>query len=309
MSTPTPVLPLRPRGDAEYGPVLLVVLAVVSVQVGGAFAATLLPSLGVLGTTALRLVIAGVILGLVVRPRLRGRTAGDWRAVLAFAAALALMNTTFYGSLTRLDIGVAVTIEFAGPLLMSAVLSRTGRDLAAVAAAAAGVVLVSGAWRLVAGGEAIDPVGALLAATAGACWCGYILTSARVGRRFEGLDGIALALLLGSVVVAPLGIWSAGSRLLEPGLLAVGLGVALASSAIPYSLELVALRRLSPAVFGVLLSLEPAAAAGAGMVVLQQWLDPLQLVGIALVVVASVVIMARPRKPAASPRNEPGPAA
>lgn len=297
MSTPTPILPLRPRGATEFGPVALVVVAVLSVQVGGAFAATLLPALGVLGTTALRLVIAGVLLALATRPRLSGRTAGDWRAVLVFAAALTLMNAFFYGSLTRLDIGVAVTIEFTGPLLMSAVLSRSRRDLLAVLAAAAGVVLVSGGWRLLAG----DPLGALLAALAGACWCGYILASARVGQRFAGLDGIALAMLLGAVVMAPLGVWSAGSRLLEPELLVVGLLVALASSAIPYSLELVALRRLTPGVFGVLLSLEPAAAAGAGVVVLGQWMEPLQVLGVSLVVLASVVIMAHPRR-----RAEPG---
>lgn len=301
MSTPTPILPLRPRGATQYGPVALVVVAVLSVQVGGAFAATLLPSLGVLGTTALRLVIAGVLLALATRPRLSGRTAGDWRAVLVFAAALTLMNAFFYGSLTRLDIGVAVTIEFTGPLLMSAVLSRSRRDLLAVLAAAAGVVLVSGGWRLLAGGEAVDPLGALLAALAGACWCGYILASARVGQRFAGLDGIALAMLLGAVVMAPLGVWSAGSRLLEPELLVVGLLVALASSAIPYSLELVALRRLTPGVFGVLLSLEPAAAAGAGVVVLGQWMEPLQVLGVSLVVLASVVIMSHPRR-----RAEPG---
>ncbi|WP_462417623.1 EamA family transporter [Kytococcus sp. Marseille-QA3725] len=226
MSTPTPVLPLRPRAGGSAGPAALVLVAVLSVQFGGAFAATLLPQTGVPGTTALRLGLAALLLGLVVRPRVRGRTTDDWRSVGLFALAMTLMNLLFYASLERLPIGVAVTIEFTGPLLMSAVLSRAARDLVAVAAAAAGVVLVSGAWQVLAGGEAVDPLGALLAALAGACWCGYILASARAGQRFDGLDGIALALVIGAVLVVPWGVWSAGSRLLDPHLLGIGLVVA-----------------------------------------------------------------------------------
>lgn len=296
-------LPRTARTGSDLGPVAMVLAAVVSVQVGGAFAATLLPTVGVVGTTALRLTLAGLLLVAAARPTLRGRSAADWRAVVAFAVAMTAMNLFFYASLDRLPIGVAVTIEFTGPLVMSAVLSRTRRDLLAVAAAATGVVLVSGAWAVVAGGQGVDPLGALLAALAGACWCGYILTSARVGRHFTGLDGVALAMVLGALVLAPAGIATAGSTLLDPHVLLVGLGVSLASSAVPYSLELVALRRLAPGVFGVLLSLEPAAAAAAGAVVLGQGLRGPQLLGIALVVAASVVVMSR-RRPASPAPGE-----
>ncbi|SNC59452.1 inner membrane transporter RhtA [Kytococcus aerolatus] len=286
--TPTPALPAHPT---PLGPVGLVLLAVASVQVGGAFAATLLPTLGVLGTTALRLGLAAAVLLAVARPSLAGRTRQDWSAVLLFAAAMTLMNTAFYGSLTRLPLGVAVTIEFTGPLVMSAVLSRTRRDLLAVLAAAAGVLLVSGALRVLLGGTPVDPLGVLLAALAGACWCGYILTSARTGQHFAGLDGVAIAMGVGAVVLLPWGLPALGTALGRPELFATALGVALASSAIPYSLELVALRRLPARVFGVLLSLEPAAAAAAGAVVLGQALRSDQLVGTTLVVLASVVVM------------------
>ncbi|OFS06128.1 EamA family transporter [Kytococcus schroeteri] len=299
-------LPRTARTGSDLGPVGMVLAAVVSVQVGGAFAATLLPTVGVVGTTALRLTLAGLLLVAAARPTLRGRSAADWRAVAAFAVAMTAMNLFFYASLDRLPIGVAVTIEFTGPLVMSAVLSRTRRDLLAVAAAATGVVLVSGAWAVVAGGQGVDPLGALLAALAGACWCGYILTSARVGRHFTGLDGVALAMVLGALVLAPAGIATAGSTLLDPHVLLVGLGVSLASSAVPYSLELVALRRLAPGVFGVLLSLEPAAAAAAGAVVLGQGLRGPQLLGIALVVAASIIVMSRPRRGARPAGAEPG---
>lgn len=305
MSTPSPVLPLQPRGQTHLGPVLLVIVSILSVQLGGAFASTLLPQAGILGTTALRLTFAGLVLMPLVRPRLAGRTSADWRAVALFALVMALMNLTFYASLARLPIGVAVTIEFTGPLVMSAVLSRTRKDLLAVLAAAVGVVLVSGAWRVLLGGQGVDPLGALLAATAGACWCGYILASARVGQRFTGLDGIALAMGLCAVVFAPLGVWDAGSALLDPHLLGVGLLVAMASSAVPYSLELLALRHLSPQVFGVLLSLEPAAASAAGAVVLGQMLDAAQWAGALCVMGASVAIMARPRRGARPAGAEP----
>lgn len=295
--------PDRP-GRVVPSPVVLVLLAVVSVQFGGALAATLLPLVGVFGSVALRLGLATLMLWVFVRPRLRGRSRQDWLVVSLFALALTAMNLTFYGSLTRLPIGVAVTIEFLGPLALAAVLSRRPRDVVAVLSALVGVVLISEAlgtpWA------ELDLLGLGLAAAAGACWAAYIILSRRTGARFEGLDGIALCMAIGAVLCVPVGLVTAGAALWQPDALVRGLGIALLSSAIPYSLELLALRRLAPGTFGVLLSLEPAAAALAGLLVLGQVLAPVQLLGMLLVVAASVVVLGRPRPGRTDAGADPG---
>ena len=275
-----------PRTSAVPAP-LLVLAAVVSVQFGGALAATLVPVIGAPGSVTLRLIFAALVLGAVARPRLRGHTRRAWLTVAAFGLALGLMNLAFYASLVRLPIGVAVTIEFLGPLTLATVLSRRVRDLGAVVAAGLGVVLISQALSVPL--ASLDWVGLGLAAAAGACWAAYILLSGRTGAQFESLDGLALAMGVALVVVAPFGLTTAPQWTAE--VVAKGLGIALLSSVLPYSLELVALRRLSARVFGILLSLEPAAAALAGLLVLGQRLTPTQLVGMALVVLASALVM------------------
>lgn len=278
---------------------LLVLAAIVSVQFGGALAATLVPLVGAAGSVALRLVLAAAVLLAVARPRLRGRTRADWLTVCAFALVLGLMNLAFYSSLALLPLGVAVTIEFVGPLVLATVLSRRLRDLVAVAVAALGVVLISGA--LTVPWDELEVPGILLALTAGACWAAYILLSARTGTRFAQLDGLAIAMAIAALVVAPLGLATAGSALLSWDALWRGAGIALLSSVLPYSLELIALRRLSAQVFGVLLSLEPAVAALAGLVVLGQRLTRPQLVGLACVMAASALVLGtRERSPVPS---------
>jgi inner membrane transporter RhtA len=266
---------------------LLVLGGVVSVQFGGALAATLVPRIGAPGSVLLRLLFATLILCAVARPALRGGSRSDWVTVGLFGAALAAMNSAFYASLAHLPIGVAVTIEFLGPLTLAAVLSRRVRDLVAVVAAGLGVALVSG----VLGSEwgRFEPIGIVFAATAGAMWAAYIVLSQRTGRAFAGLDGLALALVVSTVLVAPLGLSSAARWTAAD----VGLGFAIAvlSSVLPYSLELVALRHLAQHVFGILLSLEPAVAALAGFVVLDQVLDAGQVAGMALVVAASAIVL------------------
>ena len=268
---------------------LLVVAAVVSVQFGGALAATLVPRVGPAGSVALRLVIAAAVLLAAARPRISGHDRAAWATVTGFALSLGLMNLCFYASLARLPIGVAVTIEFLGPLLLATSLSRRRLDLLAVTAAGLGVLLISGAldtdWA------ALDLAGLGLAAAAGACWAAYIVLSGRTGARFAQLDGLAIAMALAALLVAPLGLATAGRALLAPDVLWRGAGVAILSSVLPYSLELMALRRLSAQVFGILLSLEPAVAALAGRLVLGQQLRGLQLAGMALVVGASAVVM------------------
>lgn len=286
----------RPGGNGltaslQGHPVLLVLMAVLSVQFGGALAATLLPLVGVPGSVLLRILLAAVIMVAVVRPRWRGRTRADWATVILFALALTSMNLCFYASLERLPIGVAVTIEFLGPLILAAATSRRVRDGLAVLLALTGVLLISEA--LTAPWAEMDLLGIGLAAAAGAFWAAYIVLSGRTGARFEGLDGMAIALVVGAAVLLPWGVLSAGTALLDAEVLLRGLGIALLSSAIPYSLELLALRRLSAGVFGVLLSLEPAAAALAGLLVLAQTLELLQVAGIAMVVSASIVVLGR----------------
>jgi len=266
---------------------LLVLAGIVSVQFGGALAATLIPHIGAAGSVTMRLLFASVILCAVVRPRLRGYSAAAWRTVILFGLALGLMNFAFYGSLAHLPIGVAVTIEFIGPLLLSAVLSRRPSDYVAVAGAAVGVVLISEALHVPL--DQLSWAGILLALTAGACWAAYIILSGRTGAAFPKLDGLAIAMLIATCFVAPFGLATVGDW--SAPLLAKGLGIAVLSSLLPYSLELIALRRMSAAVFGILLSLEPACAALAGLLVLGQRLHVWQLLGMALVVGASILIM------------------
>lgn len=264
-----------------------------SVQFGGALAATLVPRIGAVGSVLLRLSFAMVILCAVVRPRLRGRSRRAWVTVVLFGLALAAMNTAFYSSLAYLPIGVAVTVEFLGPLTLAAVLSRRPRDVAAVLAAGLGVALVSGATG--ASWGRFEPIGLFWAAVAGAMWAAYIVLSQRTGTLFTGLDGLALALVVSTAVVTPFGLSSVERW--TPEIVGLGLGIAVLSTVLPYSLELMALRHLSQSIFGILLSLEPAVAALAGLVVLDQVLDRGQVLGLFLVVIASALVLSAKTKP------------
>lgn len=288
---------MPPRTARAPAP-LLVLLAVLSVQFGGALAATLVPAIGAAGSVTLRLLIGTLILLAVARPELRGHGRHRWRTVVLFGLTLGSMNWAFYASLGRLPIGVAVTIEFAGPLALTVALSRRVVDVLAAGAAALGVLLISHIFTEPLAD--LDLLGLGLAALAGACWAGYIVLSKRTGAAFSQLDGLALAMVFATALVAPFGLGSAGQWTAE--VLLKGLGIAVLSSVLPYSLELLALRRLDPRVFGVLLSLEPAVAALAGFVVLAQRLSAPQLLGMTLVVAASAVVMGSGRagEPAAA---------
>jgi inner membrane transporter RhtA len=261
--------------------VALVVAAVTSLQFGAGFAVTLFDELGPAGAAFLRLAIAAAVLVAIWRPRLSGHPRADLRVAALFGLTLGLMNAAIYAAMDRIPLGIAVTIEFAGPLAVAVAGSRRALDLLWVALAAAGIVLLAGP-----AGD-LDTAGVVFALLAGALWAAYILLSARTGRLFPGGSGLAIAMVVGAVVLAPAGIAQAGTELFEPELLAAGAAVALASSVIPYSLELEALRRLPARVFGVLMSLEPAVAALAGLVVLGQALGGVEWAAVALVVVAS----------------------
>lgn len=265
-------------------PVLLVLGGIGSVQFGAAFASKLFDQAGPGGVVFLRLLLSAAILLAVARPTLRGRTRGDLLAVLAFGLVLGAMNWSFYEALHRLPLGAAVTIELTGPLAVAVGGSRRLLDGVWVVLAGGGVVLLA----LRGENEHVRTAGVVLALAAAACWAMYILLSQRVGRTFAQLDGLAIALGVGTLVVLPVGIVQGGDALLRPAVVAGGLGVALLSSLIPYSLELMALRRLTAYRFGLLMSLQPAVAALAGVVVLSQPLTVVLGVALVLVVAASV---------------------
>lgn len=274
--------PVAPR----VHPVALVLGGIVSVQFGGALAQTLIPVIGAGGSVVMRLLFATAILYAVFRPSWRGHSRAAWRTVILFGVALGLMNFTFYWSLAYLPIGVAVTIEFIGPLTLAAVMSRRFLDFVAVAAAAGGVLLISGTFHDL---GALPWQGIALALAAGGFWAAYIIFSGRTGAAFARLDGLVWAMIVATLVTLPFGIGSVTSW--TGGSLVKGLGIAVLSSVLPYSLELLALRSLAANVFGILLSLEPAFAALAGFLVLGQVLSGVQLLGMALVIAASALVL------------------
>ena len=265
--------------------------AVASVQFGSAVAATLFASVGPGGAVLLRLASATVMLLLLWRPRLRNRHRRELILAAAFGLVLAGMNLSFYHALHRIPLGIAVTIEFIGPLAVAIGGSRRPIDLVWVGLAAAGIVALARGQT-----HGLDVLGAALALIAGCLWGVYILLNARVGRAFERGTGLALAMCVATVVALPAGLLEGRGHLLEPRSLALGALVGLLSSAIPYSFENEALRRIAPSVFGVLMSLEPAMAAIAGLIVLGQSLSTRGVVGIALVVCASMGASRRTRE-------------
>jgi inner membrane transporter RhtA len=275
------------------------------VQFGAALATKLFQHVGPAGAVALRLVIAAIVLGVVsllthdrVRPK-RGLTASDAGVAIGFGLVLAGMNLSFYEAIARIPLGVAVTLEFTGPLALALAASRRWADGLWAMWAGAGVGLLG-----LGEGTRLDPAGVGLALLAGLFWIGYILLSKQTGRRFDSLSGLSMAMAVGAIAILPVGLVTGGSRLLLPDVLAVGTVVAVLSSVVPYSLELVALRRVTPRSFGVMLSLDPAVAAAAGFLVLGQRLNGREWAALALVVVANLgnSLLANPAALAATPQ-------
>jgi inner membrane transporter RhtA len=262
--------------------VWLVLAGIVSVQFGAAIAKDLFAIVPPTALVWLRLATLAAVLLVVARPRVRGRSRRDWLVVLGFGINLMVMNWAFYQSFARIPLGIAVTIEFLGPLAVALIGSRRPRDLVWVVLAAIGVALLGLAPAN------LNWAGVGFGLLAGLCWAFYILLSAKTGQHWPGVSGLALASLVGAGVLAPPAIAEAGATLLEPRVLLLGLAVGLLSSVIPYSLELTALRRITPRVFGILMSLEPAVAALAAVLLLSEFLTPVQWVAVACVVAASV---------------------
>jgi inner membrane transporter RhtA len=256
--------------------------SIVSVQSGAALATGLFDSIGPAGAVLLRAGFGALALLALMRGQLRPR---DWphRDVWLLGVSVAAVNLLFYAALDRLPLGITVTLEFVGPLGVALFGSRRRRDLAWALLAGVGIVLLSGGTE----GRGIDPLGVALALSAGVFWGAYILQSARVGALEPGIRGATLAALISTLLVAPFGIAQGGTELLIPSHLLVGAAVGVLSTAIPYTFEMEALRRLPQAVFGVLMSLEPAVAAAIGFLALSQDLAAREIVAIGLVVIAS----------------------
>lgn len=299
-------------GPGRLGPsgaVVLVIVGLACQEVGASLAVMLFPQVGPLGMVMLRLTFSALILLAIARPRVRGHSRRGWQAVILFGLVLLVMNGLFYLALERLPLGVTVTIEVLGPLTLSIVASRRASALVWAGLALVGVAALGGG-----GWDRLDLLGVLFALGAAVAWALYILASARVGREFPRLDGLALAMVVGAVLSLPFGITDAGAALLRWDLLAIGAAVAVLSSTVPYALELIALRRLPAAAFAILMSLGPATASVAGFLLLGQHLSLLEVVGIALVIAASIgAVWAASRGGAAAtpaPRDDepiPGP--
>ena len=267
-------------GGLSISPTALVLLGIVSVQVGSALAKQLFGAAGSFGTVALRLFFAATVLLLWWRPSLRMNRRA-WLVVIGYGVILGSMNLCFYLALERIPLGIAVTVEFLGPLTVALVASRRWLDVFWALLAGCGVVL------LMEGRGDLNLTGFLFALAAGTFWGLYILVGAALGRHTTGGNGLALGIAAAALVAVPFGAWEAGAALLQPWVLAAGFGVALLSSVIPYSLELEALRKMPPRVFGILMSLEPAMAALVGLVVLHESLHWSQWIAVMCVVAAS----------------------
>jgi inner membrane transporter RhtA len=270
--------------------------AVVSVQCGSAVATHIFTAVGPPGATLLRVGFGALILLGLWRPRPRQYSRHAYRDAVLFGLITAAMNLSFYSALDRIPLGIAVTLEFLGPLTLAVLGSRRPLDLLWVGFAAGGVLLLAPI-----GGHSIDPIGLLLALMAGTFWALYILFSARVGRSFTGGTGLAIALLAGGLALLPVGMLTAGPRLLDGRVLLVGLGVGLLSAVIPYSLEMEALRTIPTRLFGVLMSTEPAVGALVGLILLRQFLSLRAVAAIILIMAASIGATRTTTEPAVPP--------
>ena len=265
-------------------PVVLLLAAMVSIQTGAALAKGLFPAVGASGATALRLIFAAVMLGVVFRPWRGPMTWAEGRWIALYGVALGAMNLLFYMAIARIPLGVAVAVEFVGPLGVALMASRRRADFAWIGLAVAGLLLLAPRGG---GGAPLDPLGLGLALAAGACWGLYIIFGQRAGATHGG-RATALGMLAAALLAAPVGIVSAGPALLAPSVLGLALVVGLLSSAVPYTLEMAALQRLPTVTFGVFMSIEPALGALSGLVLLGERLTLVQGAAIAAIMAASI---------------------
>jgi inner membrane transporter RhtA len=285
---------VRPAADSRAAPAVgLVLLAIVSIQCGAAIAISIFDRVGFAGAVLLRNALAIPVLWALWRPSLAGRTRNDLWLAVEFGVALGVMNLSIYAALDRIPLGVAVTVEFLGPLAVAVFTGRGPLSLLWAAMAALGVVALAGPF----GGEA-DLLGIAFAAVAAVCWAAYILLGGRLGGVFPGATGLTIGVVIATLIQLPAGLAAGGTELVAPGVLGAAFAVAMLSTVIPYASEIEALRWIPPSPFGVLMSLEPAVAALVGFVALDQGLAAGELVGMALVVAASIGAVRTARIPA-----------
>jgi inner membrane transporter RhtA len=270
-----------------YQPVLLVLGSMLSLQFGAAIATHLFDDVGATGASALRLGLAAAVLLAWSRPDVRSWTPDRRRSVVLLGLSMAVMNFAFYEAVSRLPLGAAITIEFLGPLGLAVVLTRRWRELVFVALALAGVVLLAFGQHGSAAG-ALDPVGVAAALVAALFWACYILAGSRLATTEPGIGSLAGACTVAAVVVVPIGIGTHGEDLLDLRVLALGLAMAVLASVVPYSFELRALERMAKRTFSILVALEPAVGAFVGVVLLDQHLGAVSLIGVAMVVAAGI---------------------
>jgi inner membrane transporter RhtA len=281
----------REQRTTVAGAVTSATVAMVSFQVGATFAKQLIPSLGSPGTTALRLGLSALLLLVLQRPWRSVPARSAWPMLLAYGVSLGVMNSVFYLALRTIPLGIAVAIEFVGPLAVAVYASRRRVDYLWVALAIVGLSLL---LPITPSSTALDPMGVLYALAAGVGWALYIVFGQKAGQ-VQGASASTWGLFIAAIVTVPVGFADAGTRLLDPAVLPFGLGVAIFSSALPYTLEMIALRRLSAKTFGTLMSFEPAIAAIAGVVILHERLTLTQWLAITAIISASVGAVAGER--------------
>ena len=263
-------------------PIPAVLIAIVSVQGGAAIAKGLFPVLGAAGTAGVRIGLSALMLLAAFRPPLRQLTAAQWRAVVPYGITLGAMNVLFYLSLARIPLGLAVTLEFIGPLGVAVAGSRRALDLVWVLLAGAGIALIA-PWTA----NGVDPLGAAYALAAGGCWAAYIVLGGRLSRMLPGGAAVASGMIVATLTILPFAIGGGGLMQLTPALLVAGAFVALLSSALPYTCEMIALRSMPARTFSIFMSLEPAVAALCGLAFLSEHLGGVQWLSVALVIAAS----------------------
>ena len=264
-------------------PVVLVIVAIVSIQLGAAIAKTLFPLIGPQGTTALRLAFSSVLMLVILRPWRMRVTRAAWRTIVSYGLALGGMNLLFYMALRTVPLGIAVALEFSGPLALAMLSSRRPIDFVWIALAVFGLLVL----LPLQGARDIDPTGAIYALGAGTCWALYIFFGQKAGTG-RGPEVVAAAVAIAAILVVPIGIAEAGASLFQPSLIVPGLGIAILSTALPYSLEMAAMTRLPARTFGTLMSLQPAFGALSGLVFLGEYLDLRQWLAIGAIIVASI---------------------
>ena len=264
-------------------PIPAVLFAIISVQSGAAIAKTLFPAIGAAGTASLRIGISAIILLAVYRPNLLKITPNQWKIVIPYGLSLGAMNLIFYLAIERIPIGLAVTLEFIGPLVVAVIGSKRLIDYLWVLLAAIGIVLIA-PWS----NNGIDLLGVLFALLAGALWAAYIVLGTKVSKIMKGGDAVATGMLFASILIVPFGILENGLTNLTPTFLYLGIALALLSSAIPFTLEMKALGQLPARTFSILMSLEPAAASIFAFIFLQEHLAFNEILAVVFVVIASV---------------------